>query len=244
MSENRSRYSTAPLRDLKYQPPRQPPVRTVGKPTQSPLTHQRLLILLQVMLVAGILPLLFIIALLAKDTRLHWGFVITSAVCLAGMFLAGAFVPGRAAGAGVVHSAMIAVALFAILVTSPPVNESAVQPVQDLASISEEFQRQHGGRRPGPGRETGCGQSFTGSASLAQQKLEQFMLAWANRIMRPWSPIRPPIGSAGSRPSAKLRQPSFTSARSAPLSYVLLDVFRQRQRPDADHHHAGFHQQE
>ena len=81
MSENRGRYSSVPLRDMNRRPPRQqhaprPPAQPISQTGTAPRSFP----VLQVMLIL-ILPVLFVVSLLMKDTRLYWGF--GGSACLA-----------------------------------------------------------------------------------------------------------------------------------------------------------------
>lgn len=181
MSENRSRYSSAPLQDLKKKPPKQEPPKAPGQPGNAAPAGPRSFIMLQVLLVA-VLPIVFIISLLAKDTRLYWGFTAVSLLCLGIMALMKAFVPNARRVLTVIHAAMIAVALFAILVTAPPINESLLQQSPDLASIfSEDSSASIVDMAQAQETEQPVGSSINNSSSMAQQKLEQFMSAWGSK---------------------------------------------------------------
>ncbi|MDD4080417.1 MAG: hypothetical protein PHP02_03255 [Eubacteriales bacterium] len=180
MSENRARYSSAPLRDMSRRPPKpanssRPPAQQMGQPARV-----RSFPVLQVMLII-ILPILFVVSLLAKDTRLYWVFVGASLLSLLAMGLLRAFVPNARKVLGVVHAAMIAVVLFALLVSTPPPPADTVQSTQSLQSIFNEnssasmvdMAQSQAQAHPEPTENPG-------SASQAQQKLEQFMSAWMN----------------------------------------------------------------
>ena len=183
MSENRARYSSAPLRDMNRRPPKPHPnaYRPPAQPVSQTGTAPRSFPLLQVMLIL-VLPVMFIVSLLLKDVRLYWAFVGLSLLCLLAMALLHAFVPNARKVLGVVHTAMIAVVLFALLVSSPPAPADTVQPTQSLQSIFSDnssasmvdmAQKQTSQSQPEATENPG-------SASLAQQKLEQFMSSWMN----------------------------------------------------------------
>ncbi|HOQ62884.1 MAG TPA: hypothetical protein PKZ39_02810, partial [Clostridia bacterium] len=91
MSENRSRYSSAPLHDMRRRPPK-PPEQTPrdNRPDDSSPNGSH--IFLQVLLIV-VLPLLFVISLFMKSNRFYWVFVVSSLVCLGMMYLMRAFVP-------------------------------------------------------------------------------------------------------------------------------------------------------
>ncbi len=181
MSENRARYSSAPLRDINKRPPkpqtnRRPPQQQLGQTAP----RARSFPVLQVMLIM-VLPIMFIVSLLVKDTRLYWAFVGLSLLCLLAMALLRAFVPGARKVLGVVHAAMIAVALFALLVSTPPPPVDTVQQPQSLQSIFNDnssasmvdMVQSQAQSQPDP-------TESPASASQAQQKLDQFMSAWMN----------------------------------------------------------------
>ncbi|NLO14018.1 MAG: hypothetical protein GX124_07820 [Clostridiales bacterium] len=179
MSENRARYSSAPLRDMNRRPKTQsttrPPAQHMGQPAKA-----RSFPVLQVTLIM-VLPILFVVSLLAKDTRLYWVFVVASLLNLLAMALLRAFVPNARKVLAVVHAAMIAVVLFALLVSTPPPPADTLQQAQSLQSIFNEnssasmvdMAQSQAQAQPEPTENPG-------SASQAQQKLEQFMSAWMN----------------------------------------------------------------
>lgn len=181
MSENRSRYSSAPLQDMRRRPPKQAPAKAPASQQLPAGTSPNSYIILQVMLVA-VLPLTFFVALLMKDTRIYWGFAIISLLCIGVMYLLKAFVPNARRVLGVVHTAMIAVVLFAILVSGPPQADPRIQTPQDLQSIfSEDTTASLAAMNENQVNTQAEATSNPGSASLAQQKLEQFMAAWGNK---------------------------------------------------------------
>ena len=181
MSENRSRYSSAPLHDMRRRPPK-PPEQTPrdNRPDDSSPNGSH--IFLQVLLIV-VLPLLFVISLFMKSNRFYWVFVVSSLVCLGMMYLMRAFVPNARRVLSVIHAAMIVVALFAILISGQPAADQVTQSAQDhqsifsdnttasLAAMNESLAALKQ-EEPPPN---------TGTASLAQQKLEQFMNAWGNK---------------------------------------------------------------
>ena len=130
-----------------------------------------------------VLPLLFVISLFMKNNRFYWVFVVSSLVCLGMMYLMRAFVPNARRVLSVIHAAMIVVALFAILISGQPAADQVTQSAQDhqsifsdnttasLAAMNESLAALKQ-EEPPPN---------TGTASLAQQKLEQFMNAWGNK---------------------------------------------------------------
>lgn len=181
MSENRSRYSSAPLRDMSRRPPRPHHVqRPPAQPISQTGTAPRSFPVLQVMLIL-ILPILFVVSLLLKDIRLYWGFVGLSLMCLLAMALLKAFVPNARKVLGVVHTAMIAVVLFALLISVPPPQADKVQQTQSLQSIfSDNSSASMVDMAQSQASAQPAATENPGSASLAQQKLDQFMSAWMN----------------------------------------------------------------
>lgn len=193
MSDSRSRYSSAPLQNVKKaMPPKrgnkpQPP-RTVGD-YQDAGAGQRSFAFLQVLLTI-LLPLFFVITLLMPNNKLYLIFSAVSAICLILMWLLNAFVPNARMTLSFIHMAMILVCLFAVWMSAPssPVTSARNDPsldapgVQggDLASVfaqnasagmvglaaqqQVDFQVE---ATPNPG-----------AASLAQKRLDQFMSAW------------------------------------------------------------------
>ena len=225
MSENRSRYSSAPLQDLKKRPPRQAQQGMAAKNAVKTPVGPRSFIALQVMLVA-VLPAVFLLSLLVKDTRLYWFFVIISMICLGIMVMIKAFVPNARRVLGVIHAAMIAVALFAILVTAPPIDRTAVQQTQDLASIfSENSSANLVDMNLAQSESQNEQQQTIGSASLAQQKLEQFMSAWGSKDYAAMVSYSAPnwVNQHENQQEAETAVFHLSAIRT-PLDYQILDV--------------------
>ena len=181
MSENRGRYSSAPLRNMGRRPSKpQPAQRPPAQPVSQTGTAPRSFPILQILLIL-VLPILFVVSLLLKDNRLYWGFVALSLLCLAAMALLRAFVPNARKVLGAVHAAMIAVVLFAILVSIPPPAADTVQQTQSLQSIfSDNSSANLVDMAQSQAASQPAATENPGSASLAQQKLDQFMAAWMN----------------------------------------------------------------
>ena len=150
MSDSRSRYSSAPLQNVKKAvPPKrgnkpQPP-RTVGD-YQDTAVGQRSFALLQVLLTIG-LPLFFVIALLMPSNSMYLIFSAVSTGCLVLMWLLNAFVPNARMTLSFIHIAMILVCLFAVWMSAPSGQTigqagqgavSANAQGDDLASIFEQ----------------------------------------------------------------------------------------------------------
>ena len=190
MSDNRSRYSSAPLQNMKRAPKKsktpQPP-RKVGD-YHDMAVPQRSFMLLQLLLTIA-LPLFFFISLLARSTGIYIAFVLLSSASLAVMWLMSAFVPNARMTLSIIHIAMVMVTLFAIFVSAAP--PQAVQPQVntggvltqegDLASIfGKDSSASISDMAAEDAASQPAGTPNPGSASLAQQRLEQFMSAWVN----------------------------------------------------------------
>lgn len=225
MSENRSRYSSAPLQDMRRRPPKpqpaKPPVNP-GSPTGSNLGN---FVVLQVMLVA-VLPLAFLAALVLKNTTFYWVFVATSLVCLLSMYLMRAFVQNARKVLGVIHTAMIVVILFSIVVSGPGPGDARNQAAQDQPSIFSDDTtasiRDMVDSQAPPEEEAA---PDTGAASLAQQKLEQFMSAWAQKDYAAMVSHSAPNWVNQFQTQREAETSIFhLSAIRTPLSYKVLDV--------------------
>ena len=196
MSDSRSRYSSAPLQNVKKAvPPKrgnkpQPP-RTVGD-YQDTAVGQRSFALLQVLLTIG-LPLFFVIALLMPSNSLYLIFSAVSTGCLVLMWLLNAFVPNARMTLSFIHIAMILVCLFAVWMSAPSGQTigqagqgaaSANAQGDDLASI---FEQNANTGMVGLAAQQQSQNDFQveatanpGAASLAQKRLEEFMSGWMN----------------------------------------------------------------
>lgn len=185
---------------------------------------------LQVLLVA-ILPLAFLASLIIKDTRLYWAFIALSIICLAVMFLLKAFVQNARQVLSVIHGAMIAVALFAIIVAGPPQQDTISPQQQNSPSIfSDQASSANAGEtaqsQPQEGTNT-QGSNIAGQTgvSLAQQKLEQFMAAWGNKDYASMVSYSSPnwVSQQGDQRGAETSI-FYLSAIRTPLSYNIQDV--------------------
>lgn len=231
MSENRSRYSSAPLQDMRRKPAKQPAPRAAAPGVGPETGSTRSFVLLQVLLVA-VLPLLFLVSLLIKDTRLYWGFVIASVLCLSVMALMKAFVPNARRVLGVIHAAMIAVSIFAILVSAPPpVDNSKLQTEQmqsifsNNSSASMVDMAQAAASAATGDNEQSPASPNPGSASLAQQKLDQFMTAWRNKDYAAMVSYAIPSWSNQYQSQREAETAIFhLSAIRTPLAYQVSDV--------------------
>lgn len=184
MSENRNRYSSAPLQNLRQaerkakaapRAPRKMPGAPAAAPTLRSFTG------LQVMLMI-ILPVLFIVSLLVKNNIVYLVFSALSVLCLMAAWLLSAFVPNARATLTIIHIALVLVALFAVLISpsqSPAEDKRSANDLQSIfnkessASMVDMMlkQQEDAGPTPTPN---------PGHASFAQQRLEQFMSAWSN----------------------------------------------------------------
>lgn len=225
MSENRSNYSSAPLQDVRRRPPKPPAAKPTANRNPVPGVVASN-VLLQVMLVA-VLPLAFIAAmLLIKANWFYWAFIITSVLCLGAMYLLKAFVPSARQVLGVIHAAMIAVVLFTIaipLVMHKDVKTPTTQELQSMfnentsASIVEMSETHTNSQQeatPNPG-----------SASLAQQKLEQFMAAWGSKDYATMVSYASPNWVNQHETQRDAETAIFhLSAIRTPVAYTILDV--------------------
>lgn len=195
MSEQRSRYSSAPLQNYRRSPRRgnapQPP-RKVGD-WQDEAMGNRSFTVLQVLLTI-LLPVLFVIALLVRSNGLYIVFAAVSAGSLLLMWLMSAFVPNARMTLSIIHMAMIVVALFAVWISAPTAEpprqqtqqvaagagaqggdlQSIFDPDSSVSLVDMTAQQQQQDLAAAPGTPE------PGSASLAQQQLDQFMAAWIN----------------------------------------------------------------
>ena len=185
MSDNRNRYSSAPLQNLKQAEKKaktsaKAPQRVPGgAPSAGPMV--RSFTGLQLMLMI-ILPVLFVISLFVKSNILYLAFAAMSVICLMVMWLLNAFMPNARATLTIIHIALVLVALFAVLLSPSvaiPENKAGANDLQSIfsqdtsasmvAMMNQQLQQGAAATTPNPG-----------NASFAQQRLEQFMSAWAN----------------------------------------------------------------
>ncbi|MGI6214980.1 MAG: hypothetical protein ACOYIT_03775 [Christensenellales bacterium] len=180
MSENRNRYSSAPLQDLKQakkkarQTPR-PPRNGVPQSRREMKRFTGLQLMLMV-----ILPLFFVIALFVQNTLFFLAFALISVICLMITWLVSAFAPNARATLTIIHIALVVVALFAVLLSPPPVpkeNADQAQPQtakESMLSASMLTMMQDQQVKEGP-----TATPNPGLASFAQQRLEEFLSAWS-----------------------------------------------------------------
>ncbi len=180
MTENRNRYTSAPLRDIRKhtghrQAPQLPP-KKVGDFHAGPAT--RSFSALQILLTI-LLPLLFIVSLLLRNPGLYIFFSAASALCLAAMWLVNAFVPNARTTLSVIHAAMILVALFAIWIGSPEERAGTITDSGDRASLfAQDSSASLVSLSQAAVLEGPEPSASPVSTSLVQQRLNQFMSAW------------------------------------------------------------------
>lgn len=224
MSENRSRYSSAPLQDLRRKPRPAAPAAP-GRPAApgaGPGSH----VLLQVLLVA-VLPIAFFVALVFKNTTLYWGFVAASLLSVLAMYLLRAFVPNARRVLGVIHTAMIVVMLFTILVSVPPPSDTRTQTSEELQSLFNDdttaSMRDMNTSQTATSQDTQT--TSEGTASLAQQNLEQFMAAWNRKDYTSMVALSSPNWVNGFETQREAETGMFhLSAIRTPVSYKVVEV--------------------
>ncbi len=194
MSENRKRYSSAPLYGLKnnsrnqgggFQVPMEEP-----RPVQPRPQRQRNFVFLQVCLTL-ILPILFIVALILGYSEVHWGFVALSCLALLCMWALGAFIPQARKTMTLIYTALMMVSLAAALWFTT----SLMQPPEDNTTGGGTDLSGLFGRDVTASDVTALSNSVTNanispssvqpqvtpdSRSQAQERLEQFMNSWMN----------------------------------------------------------------
>lgn len=193
MSENRKRYSSAPLYGLKNSG------RTQGggfqvrmeepKPVKT-VQRKRNFVFLQVSMTL-ILPIVFIVALILGYSEVHWGFVALSALALLCMWAFGAFIPQARKTMTLIYTALMMVSVAAALWFT----SSVVQPAEDATTtyagsdLSGLFGRDVTASQVDTYADTvNVNNVLTAakpevtpdSRSLAQERLEQFMNSWMN----------------------------------------------------------------
>ncbi len=237
MSDSRSRYSSAPLQNVKKATPpkkrNQPqPPRTVGD-YQDAVAGQRSFAVLQVLLTI-LLPLLFVVSLLLPSNTLYLSFVAISAGCLLLMWLLNAFVPNARMTLSLIHIAMILVCLFAVWMSpssGPTANRQSgttTAGVQegDLSSI---FTQNTDAGLVGMAAQQSSISDFEvestpnpGAASVAQQRLDEFMSAWMNNDFKKMVELSLPSWvSSQENPEQAM---FFVRGIRMPLSFEFLSV--------------------
>lgn len=187
MSENRSRYSSAPMQNTKRLPKRsrtpQPP-RTVGDYQDAGLPSRNFAVLQVLVTIA--LPILFLVSLLLRNTRLYLMFAALSAGSLLVMWLLSAFVPNARLTISFIHIAMILVALTAVWLspsqpTVAPAQTTAASQGGEIQSLfSNELSEAARSMTVTEPESQTVAASAPNATSMAQQRLEQFMGAWVS----------------------------------------------------------------
>lgn len=180
MSDNRTRYSSAPLHNIKRTSRRK---RNTPRPPQRVGDYHdeqnapRSFSVLQILLMF-VLPLLFVISVIVNDNTLNLIYVLIACTSLMVMWLANAFVPNARLTLTVLHVAMVLIVLFTLWLS--PV--ASVNPSSSANNLALEFDRNAQAglvsmartaeeKKPKPTTDPG-------STTLVQQRLEQFMSAW------------------------------------------------------------------
>ncbi|MDO5021957.1 MAG: hypothetical protein Q4E07_01290 [Eubacteriales bacterium] len=224
MSENRNRYSSAPLQNLKQakkkaqQAPKAP---RSGVPQSS--REMQSFTGLQLMLMV-ILPLFFVIALFVQNTLFFLSFALVSVIALFITWLVSAFAPNARATLTIIHIALVVVSLFAVLLSPPDIPADNTQdPLKaqttkdSLLSASMLTMMENQQAQAGP-----TATPNFGHASFAQQRLEEFLSAWsrmdytdmANYCLPSW------IASQGNPETAMFH----LRANRTIVSYEILEV--------------------
>ncbi|NLB38421.1 MAG: hypothetical protein GX810_04130 [Clostridiales bacterium] len=180
MSDNRTRYSSAPLHNIKRTPQRK---RSVPRPPQRVGDYQdeqnapRSFAVLQVLLMF-VLPVFFIVSLLVNNNTVNLIYVLVACTALMMMWLGNAFVPNARLTLTLLHVAMVLIVLFTLwLSPAPGVNLTGT--TNDLTSqfnINTETGLVGMSQRAEESQPKAT--TDPGSKSLVQQRLEQFMSAW------------------------------------------------------------------
>lgn len=192
MSENRKRYSSAPLYGLNNSTRNQGGGFQVRmeepRPVQPRPQRQRNFVFLQVCLTL-ILPIVFIVALILGYSEVHWGFVALSALALLCMWAFGAFIPQARKTMTLIYTALMMVSLAAALWFTT----SLIQPPADNTSAGNNDLSSLFGRDVTASDVGNFGNTVTSanpnlvkpevtpdSRSQAQERLEMFMNSWMN----------------------------------------------------------------
>lgn len=193
MSENRKKYSSSPLYDLKGPTRRQGggfQVR-MDLPKEQPVSQPRRSggndVFLQVCMTL-VLPLLFVAALIVRKTELHWAFIALSLLTVLCMWVVGAFIPQARKTMTLIYTALMLVSLAAAMwFTTSMFSAPDAAQTHNNSNLSDLF-----------GRDVTASQVETFSNSLtqtdktpssiptpdsrsqAQEQLELFMSSWMN----------------------------------------------------------------
>lgn len=181
MSDNRTRYSSAPLYKVKRTTPRR---RNAPRPPQRVGDYQdeqnapRSFAVLQVLLMF-VLPVWFIICVFVSDGTASLLYVLVACSSLMFMWLGNAFVPNARLTLTLLHVAMVLIVLFTMWLTPSP-GVSFSPEGSDLASQLKSDAASRGlGIQPGtPPKATVKPTADPGAKTIVEQRLEQFMSAW------------------------------------------------------------------
>ena len=193
MSENRKRYSSAPLYGLKNSGRTQGGGFQVRMDEPRPVERvqrKRNFVFLQVCMTL-ILPIIFIVALILGYSEVHWGFVALSALALLCMWAFGAFIPQARKTMTLIYTALMMVSVAAALwfttsLMQPPADPTSAYNNGDLSNL---FGRDVTASQVGTYADTvnannaqpaAKPEETPDSRSLAQERLEQFMNSWMN----------------------------------------------------------------
>ena len=195
MSENRKRYSSAPLYGLKNTGRTQGGGFQVRMDEPRPVERvqrKRNFVFLQVCMTL-LLPIVFIVALILGYTEVHWGFVALSALALLCMWAFGAFIPQARKTMTLIYTALMMVSVAAALwfttsLMQPPADPTSAYNGGDVSGL---FGRDVTASQVGTYADTVNANNNNpqpaappevtpDSRSLAQERLEQFMNSWMN----------------------------------------------------------------
>lgn len=191
MSENRKRYSSAPLYGLNNSSRNQGggfQVRMEEPRSEQPRKQQHNFVFLQICLTL-ILPIVFIVALILGYSEVHWGFVALSALALVCMWALGAFIAQARKTMTLIYTALMMVSLAAALWFST----SLVQPPEDTTGLTGSELSGLFGRNVTASDVNALSNTVASanpnsvqpeatpdSRSQAQERLELFMSSWMN----------------------------------------------------------------
>ena len=194
MSENRKRYSSAPLFELKNSGRNQGggfqvPMNAPKEPRQ-PRHSQGNFTFLQVCMTL-VLPLIFVVALILRIAEVHWGFIVLSLLALLVMWLCGAFIPQARKTMTLIYTALILVSFAAAMwfTTSllAPAQDTTVPGTANTHSnlFGRDVTASQVGALSDSLSQSGVSSQTTpkttpDSRSQAQERLELFMSSWMN----------------------------------------------------------------
>lgn len=228
MSENRNKYSSSPLHNLKTA------AKKAKKPDNSSRSQAGAVqddtfhvsnsyTLLQIMLLIA-LPIFFVSALLSRSNLLFLAFGIVSVICLMVMWLLSAFMPNARATLTIIHFTMILIALFAVLInpTTPAPQQSKANDYNLEAAFSAKTNINISDLTPKQDPVQPNTTPNPGSASFAQKRLEQFIAAWMIPDYKAMADCCLPAWvSAQEDPE---RAMFHIRANRSPVNYEILDI--------------------